>query len=214
MALFLKKQVDDDCLIGVWEIVEEIDVLKAELLKGDSINGLDIAEIERHKSLWRQKEWLCTRLLVNQLLGKPTRIKYDEFRKPHLIDGSYNLSITHSKRFVAVILSKSKRVGIDLEQVSDKIAKIAFKFLGVNELKNLCEKNKILQLYLHWCSKETLYKIYGRRDLDFVQNLKIETFDVNTRDYFIGFIEKDPYREEFLLHYFMIEDYVLVWSAK
>ncbi|MCK7539282.1 MAG: hypothetical protein MZV63_54425 [Marinilabiliales bacterium] len=50
-----------------------------------------------------------------ELLGKEARIVYNKNNKPFIKDGSHFISITHSNKLTAILISRNERVGIDLE---------------------------------------------------------------------------------------------------
>ena len=122
-------------------------------------------------------EWIATRLLVYELLGKKVIIDYDEFGKPAIRDDERKISISHTKGMVAVQITQ-KLAGVDVELISGRVAKIAHKFLNASELSSLDLNNQLLHMYAHWGAKETIYKIYGRKRLDFKENIRIEPFKI------------------------------------
>ena len=101
---------------------------------------------------------------------------YDEFGKPHLADRK-SISITHSFIFTAIIISDDKTVGIDIEKQRDKILKIAHKFTPIKEYKTIANHDALIgKLTIVWGAKESLYKIYGKKKLRFLQHIYIEDF--------------------------------------
>ena len=69
-----------------------------------------------------------------------------------------NLSITHSKEFSAVALSK--KVGLDIEIQQQKIKNLTSKFIiNHTEIDNYDIKN----LTNIWCIKESTYKAFGKK---------------------------------------------------
>ena len=119
-------------------------------------------------------------------MGEPSgadntvEIKHEESGKP-LLDG-WHISISHTKGYVAVMLSKTREVGVDIEYVSERIKRIADRFLRPDE-----HAECISDLLIHWCAKETVYKLYSEQDLTF-QQMKIVDLDTN-KDYF--FVESE-----------------------
>lgn len=61
-------------------------------------------------------------------------IKVADTRKPFLEDEAYHFSISHCDDYAAAIVSKTGRVGVDVETPSFKIDRIKKKFLNENEL--------------------------------------------------------------------------------
>lgn len=215
MAIILNKEISEDTTIGVWKIEENLEQLLGCLFKfGVNENSHDIINLKNFSNERRKSEWIATRVLVNEILNENTHITYDTLGKPHLYNRELNISISHSHGMVAVLLSKKKEVGIDIELLSDKIARIALKFLNIEESKGIEEKNKIRHLYLHWCAKEALYKIYGKKELSFAKNIHILPFNVNDNGTFKGVINTPEIKQEYILNYQHIDNYVMVWSVR
>ncbi|PSR03487.1 MAG: hypothetical protein BRD50_05830 [Bacteroidetes bacterium SW_11_45_7] len=84
----------------------------------------------------------------------------------------YSLSISHSKDIVAVIISRSEGVGIDVEYIHPKVQRVADKFMSDEEMKHIPENgDKTKSLILHWSIKETLFKLYAEGELSFKEQL-------------------------------------------
>jgi 4'-phosphopantetheinyl transferase len=210
MGLILKRQVDEDCLLGVWEITEEFDELfsRVNLIPEeiDIVNGF----LNDHRKL----EWLSVRVLMNELLEKDNRIVYNGHRKPFLADNSHKISISHSRKLTSILVSKNRRVGIDLEFMSHQIDHISHKFINEKERITKDLSKKRLHLYIHWCAKEALYKICDKQDINFKQNLTILPFEICAEGKLEGLVDNKFGHDHFLLNYFLIDGYVVVWCNK
>ena len=138
--------------------------------------AVEKARLDSFKNISRKIEWLSVRALVKTMLGKDTRILYNAENKPFVRGNTHNISISHSNNLTAVMISKDKRVGIDLEFMSGKISKVANKF--INERENIIEDADLskFHLYLHWCAKEALYKICDKQDINFRDGITIAPF--------------------------------------
>ena len=128
------------------------------------------------KSDLHQKGFLSIRHLLKKAGYSDFDLIYDEFGKPHLKDGKF-ISITHSFTFTGIIISNDLHVGIDIEMQRDKILKIAHKFTPVEEYKTIANHDALIsKLTIVWGGKESLYKIYGKKKLRFLENIYIEDF--------------------------------------
>ena len=130
---------------------------------------------------------------------------YDEFGKPHLKNGKF-ISITHSFTFSGIIVSDVP-VGIDIEKQRDKILKIAHKFTPFQEYKTIANHDALIsKLTIVWGAKESLYKIYGKKKLRFLEHIYIEDFkfenekttgeirfENETQSYHVHFLEFDGF---------------------
>ena len=153
----------DEATIGLWEMVDgEFDSYTDDYLRGA------IGEAEkRYKSNARRMEYICERALLKDMMnGRIVNIFHNEDGKPMLNNG-LNISISHTRGYIAIILSETKNVGIDIEYVSDRVEKISSRFMREDE-----SADDIISLLVHWCAKETLYKLFSSEHLDFM-NIKV-----------------------------------------
>lgn len=210
MGLILREHFNEDVELGLWEITEDYETLRSQLI----LDEKDLATVESFKNHQRKLEWLSVRTLLKNMLGKDGKIVYGPERKPYLNNNSFNISISHSKNFTSILLSKKKRVGLDLEFMTSKILRIADKFLRPEELEHIIKDQELYHLYLHWCAKEALYKINDKVDINFVTNLSIEPFKPKDQGIITGTVNNSYMNEKFVLNYFTLKNYAVVWCYK
>ncbi len=210
MGLVLNKYVQNDCLLGLWEITEDFFSLYEML----DLNDQEIDMLNSFKSYNRKLEWLSVRVLLAELVGPGIKIYYNGNRKPFLTDRSYHISISHSNRLTSIILSKKHRVGLDLEYVSNKIASLAGKFLTEGELKDVSTRYRRYHVYIYWCAKEALYKICDKQNINFREDIIIDSFNPEKRGTITGKVHTEAIKEDFVLHYFKHQNYAIVWCCK
>lgn len=210
MAVIIREHFNEDIEFGIWEITEDYDTLISKL----KLDEKDIATVESFKNHQRKLEWLSVRTLLKEMLGKDSKIVYGPERKPYLHNNEFNISISHSKNFTSILMSKKKRVGLDLEFMTNKILRIADKFLRPEELENINKDMELYHLYLHWCAKEALYKICDKVDINFVTNLNIEPFTPKDNGLIFGTVNNSYMNERFTLNYFTLKNYSIVWCYK
>ena len=150
--------------------------------------------------------------LAKILIGDKCTIVYDDKGKPHLSNDSRHISISHSHDKLAIIVNEKESTGIDIELIRDNILKIKHKFLTNAEL--LEANNDVEKLLIYWASKETLYKIYGLKEVDFIAHLFVKPFTKHNLGTILGEINLPNFKEVFELNYQIIEDYVLVYASK
>lgn len=121
----------------------------------------------------RQRELTAVRALLFCALNREIDILYDQYGKPYLADFSYHISISHTSRWVALILHTTKQVGIDIETIAERVAKVRTKFLSPAENQGILPHN-YATLTTYWCAKEAVYKWYGKKGVDFASHLKIQ----------------------------------------
>src|ERR1700749_2819416 len=175
MAIAYRQQVDDDTEFALWKIEEEAEELYGQL-------QLDTGEQAYYEKLNKSKRhlhWLGTRVLLRKMLNTDEYIdcEVDVHGKPYLVDLPYHISLSHSFDYAAVMLSKTRPVGIDIEQVKEKVERIASKFMRPEEMAFISDQHKIQQLYVCWCAKEAVYKCYGQKEVSFADNISLEPFN-------------------------------------
>lgn len=159
----LKLYNRNDAIIGLWKMSgDESDYSSDEYL------GTALREATGlFKSNVRRQEYVCERALLREMTGEEVTIFHNEDGKP-MLNGNYNISISHTRGYVAIILSENKEVGIDIEYVSDRVRKISGHFMRPDE-----KAHDVDSLLIHWCVKEATYKLFSSEHLDF-QSIKVE----------------------------------------
>lgn len=175
MALINMREVYPDVLLGLWQMDETVDELFCNY---EDLQRYRTMLTEKYKSDERKREFLCVRVLLQEMLRtlgtKSTLtanwdIVHNAAGKP-LLKG-YHISISHTKGFAAVILSKNKEVAVDIEYFSDRVQRIASKFMRKDE-----KAESLDELLVHWCGKETVYKLFSENNLQFSQ-MHVKPFD-------------------------------------
>lgn len=207
MAIAYRQQVDDDTEFAIWKIEEEAAELYGQL-------QLDKHEQGHYEQLGigkRKLHWLSTRVLLRKMLLTEAYIdlKVDTHGKPYLVNVPYHISLSHSFDYAAVMISKTQPVGIDIEQVKEKVERIAHKFMRAEELAFIEEKNKIDQLYVCWCAKEAAYKCYGQKEVSFVNNILLEPFIFEGHGCAKARLQKGAIDIKYNVGYLKYEDYMV-----
>jgi len=208
MAIAYRQQVDDDTEFALWRIEEEADELYNQL-QLDAGEQAYFAKLNKGK---RHLHWLGTRVLLRKMLKTDEYIdcKVDEHGKPYLVSLPYHISLSHSFDYAAVMMSKSRPVGIDIELVMEKVERIAEKFLQPGELafiKN--DEHRIEQLYVCWCAKEAVYKCYGQKEVSFLDNIIIKPFHFEGHGMLDAKLDKEDLKIDYQVEYMQYEDYMI-----
>jgi hypothetical protein len=210
VGIFLKTEIQNECMLGVWEITEDYQTLYSMV----RLDQAEKARLASFRSNSRKLEWLSVRALIKSMRGPGAKITYNAENKPFINDGESNISISHSRNLTAILVSRDKRVGIDLEYMSGKINKLGHKFLNVNETLTENSAKKKFHLYLHWCAKEALYKVIDKQDVNFKEGITILPFEPEDNGFIRGHIVNSIGEEEFDLEYLHHDNYALVWCCK
>jgi len=203
MSLFLKKEIENGKL-GLWKIEEPLEKLESLI----QLSNIDKNQYLQFKNESRKKQWLAARILLNLLLDKSSQIYYSEDGKPFLKDSNVQISISHTEKFVAVILSKTSRVGIDIEKIAARILKVHHKFAHPEELILPVQISETAFLCLLWSVKEALFKAIDEKNIIFKDDLKVISVEkeVIWAKVFL------PNKEElWKLNFQEVEDHYMVW---
>ncbi len=210
MGCITKHFLDKDTIIGVWKIEEDL----TTLLSMVEMSAEDRKRYKVFRSTSRKLEFLSVRALLAELLGKDARIVYNKNNKPFIRDGSYFISITHSNKLTAILISRNARVGIDLEYMRVNINAFSSKFLNKKERITRRWADRTYHLYIHWCAKESIYKICDKEGINIVQDITIEPFDVQPNGEIKGYVKNERINDQFTLYYSKYDNYTIVWTKK
>ncbi len=207
MGLFLKQQGEGYSL-GVWRVEEGLDELLA-LLPDPCIYQ---QQLDLIRSSSRKLEWLAVRVLLSVMTDEPAQISYYPSGRPYLAGMSRLISISHTRGYVAVLLSDTLRPGIDIEQYGTRIRKISNRFIHTQEVVNLYQDTDIWGLLLHWSAKETLFKCLDEEGVDFAEHLRISPFQIMQQGQFDAVEYRTQEQFRFTVHYHIFPDFVMTWS--
>ncbi len=207
MALLIHRN-ESTYQLGVWKMDETIEQLLEFLPEKTYYEE----EIKRFKASHRIHEWLSVRALLYTLLKTHQPVKYLSTGKPYL-DNQY-ISISHTKGYVAVIVSSNAEVGIDIEQYSRRVHKVATKFMRDDEVTVTYKEDSTWSLLLHWSAKETMFKSIDDCEIDFRKHLHILPFNVNDTGSFESIEYKTVNQYKFHINYLLNPEFVLTWQIK
>ena len=203
MPVFFQHPVSDTTRLGIWKIEEN-----EEFFKGTVPAHRDVTH--PHKRL----QHLAGRFLLQFLFpGFPYElVRIADTRKPFLPGEQYHFSISHCGDFAAAIVSKDKRVGIDIEIPIEKIIRIQDKFLTEEEKKMFGVRSQVQpdsQLTtLLWSAKESVFKWYGDGGVDFKKHIQLQKKDAATEIIDCFFAKTN---QALAVHYREFDHLVLAW---
>jgi phosphopantetheinyl transferase len=189
MPIFFQQDIDNDTRLAIWKIEESEEFFLQKAVPQRLVG-------HPHKRL----QHLAGRYLLRHLFPEfPVElIRIADTRKPFLEDDAYHFSISHCGDFAAAIVSKTKRVGVDIEEVRPTVGKVQHKFvseieldvrkweLGKEQLEWVTEQLNEIQssagevqsivpdlelLTLIWSCKEAVYKWFGWGEVDFKEHI-------------------------------------------
>jgi 4'-phosphopantetheinyl transferase len=209
MPLLSIRKINPDTLLGFWDLQEPADALRQQL---QALAPPDLL-LPEFASQNRQQQWLGGRLLAYTLLAELVssrpRLVAVTGGKPFFDQAGLHLSISHTRHQVVVILSRSGPVGIDIEAIQPKVLRVKDKFLTLAEKEAAGEDlNKIL---VYWCTKETLYKLYGRKQILFKEHLRVNPFVMQPPGHLQARIQTPEFQQDFLVYYEVGTDFILTY---
>ena len=208
MALYLKKTLENEATIAVWQITET----EEELRNLSSIPSDELEEISFLGSESLRKQRLAVRALLTELFDEKVYLSHHDNGKPYLENMVTNISITHTNKYVAVILHDEEDVGIDCESLDRDFSAVEKKALSEDEIDDLDDDRRNEQLAIYWCAKEAIFKRVSAYNVDFAEQIEIDRFHPRGEgELEATFTNKRGYEEEFELEYMTFDRHVLVW---
>lgn len=135
-----------------------------------------------HATQKRRIERAAADYLIQYLLNnKDAFVENDNSGKPFCTAFDGNISLTHSKHFVALQASKKFECGIDLQIIEERIIRLKEKFLNPNELSFLqhIKKEDAAEIITKaWSIKEVVYKTLGAGFHDYHYGFTIRPFEL------------------------------------
>ncbi len=156
----------------------------------------------------RQREVASWRALLRQTLlemgcEQPhLRVSYRDGGGPFLEGSKLAISASHSARGVAVVVSESP-CGVDVESLDRDFERVASRYTTPQEREIVGDDPHSLALI--WSAKETLFKVAGGVNVDFVRDVKILAHCRESQRV-VGWLGA-----EYQLNYKYIDNSVVVW---
>ena len=205
MPIFFQQDIDDDTRLGIWRIEEDEDFFLKSVVPQRNVS-------HPHKKL----QHLAGRYLLKYLFPDFPLflILIADTRKPYLENEAYHFSISHCGDFAAAIVSKTKRVGVDIEIPTEKIIRISHKFLNQQETTMLNQWNGFDSeelATLVWSSKEAMFKWWGNGNIDFSEMLRLSGNQLQHEGSLMGNFIKDGVDSSFPVHYKFFDKLILAW---
>ena len=198
MALLRNQSLNGDVYLALWTLDEDESYFFSTypfLLKLKE-------ELSSVGSKQRRLEKLATRALLYEITGNQDLVITHHSSGKPLVKG-YNISVSHTKGLVALMLSKTRIVAVDVEYESDRVGRIAHKFINQDE-----EMPTLSHLLIAWCAKEALFKYFSEDNLLSTQ-IHLQPFKLEHQ----GVIVVKNTKSDIVVksHYFKLNKFVLVY---
>ena len=206
MPLLFLRQPFPSATFGVWQIAETEFFFR----ENTPLSAAEAAELAPLKGP-RRLEWLAGRWLLHHLSGHEVRLPLakDAFSKPFFpAESGLACSLSHSQGVVGALLWRPPTplpggAGCDIQVLVEKMPRLAPKFLRPEEAEFVQQhspRDQFVLQHIFWTAKESLYKAWGLKALDFRAHLRVEPFRwENGRGEATGWVEKGASRQAYRL---------------
>jgi phosphopantetheinyl transferase len=210
MPLVYQQNINATTGMAVWHITESEDFF------------LSTVPVQREIKHWHKRlQHLAGRLLLKELYpGFPVQmIQVADTKKPFLENEPFHFSISHCGDYAAAIVSKTHRVGVDVELLNPKIEQIQHKFIYAEEFEMLNKQYQLNAeaapmandqcLTLIWSVKESVFKWWGRGEVDFKKDIVLKSITGSPDQGIVHTVFKNEV--ELDIHYLFFNNNFLTW---
>jgi 4'-phosphopantetheinyl transferase len=210
MPLIKLENIDHESAWGLWEINESSDKLFSMLKpSGEDLKKINLIRLDSKKS-----ECMACRLTAIELLGlwgkEYKGVGSDDNGKPCLINSPYHISLSHSSKYAAAIISKQSHLAIDLEIIRPKLLSVAPRILNKEELNEA--NGDLTKLCIYWCCKEVIYKSHSNRKISFREDISIHSFLLKENGECSGQLKLSGSFLSFNIKYFLYDNYIIAYN--
>lgn len=194
MPLYRDICIDRDTRLCIWQITERAAELPCP-------EGVDMGQA---RSASRRLETLAVYRLLGYMTGQEGLVVgHDDNGKPRL--RGWHISVSHTRGWAALMLSRSREVAVDIEYVSDRVGRIADRFIRPDE-----NSNGLSCQLVNWSAKETVYKLLSEEHLQYFE-MRLKPFSLLEK----GLVEVEDLKESktVTVSYEVNEDFVLTYSS-
>ncbi len=167
MPFFYQQNINESEHLAIWSITEPLSFFEEGMTVDVNIQNEE-----------RKIQHLAVRLLFSLMMPEVNMkdLVMADNGKPYLKGVPFHFSFSHCKGYAACAVSDHFPIGIDIEIIHPRIAKVAHKFLNDTEkamLANLNEEDALKQLAFFWAAKEAMYKKHEQLGIDFSRDFNI-----------------------------------------
>jgi len=167
-------------------ISNPIEVVVREIPTDDSALFAGLSDEERAHATQltasRRREWVAWRGLLRERAERwgvgeqALRVAYSTSGEPQFEGMEGSISVTHSRRFVALARAWEGRCGIDIEHLDRNFEHIENKYISDTERLLPTATDERFRAAV-WCAKEAMFKCVGREGVDFRRDLQLTEVD-------------------------------------
>jgi len=196
MPIYLNIDAENRNRLMVWQITESFENLYSMVKLSDE----DEATLKSFRFAPRKKEWLAVRVIVKQILGDDFRIFYKKSGAPYFKDSKLYIGISHTNGFAGVSIAPYP-TALDMEKASPRIERVCQRFVRDDEMAYIPKKRKIDYYNAIWAAKETLFKLFDRKDVVFKERFVIPPFTLAPEGEITANVNFDGIHSDVLMGY-------------
>jgi len=162
--------VSEGVSVSLCEIASPIEISDAVVY-----HGLH-HQVENVRSENRRHEIITEGVMIKELFGAKVSLAHRESGAPYLVEQGEelgtNISISHCEGLVAVAHCRDRKVGVDVEVVSDRVMRVRDRVLSADEIR--FAGSSVVLNTLAWTAKEALFKLIPETGVDFRADLHLD----------------------------------------
>jgi phosphopantetheinyl transferase len=204
MPFFYQQNINETTHLAIWAIEEPLSYFEEEMQL--------VVDIQNEE---RKIQHLAVRWLLKLMMPEVelSQIEMAPNGKPWIPGGNFHFSFSHCKGYAAVAVSDTHPIGIDIELIQERIAKVAHKFLHKDEkllIDGIAPSLQLKQMGFNWAAKEAMYKMYEKNGIDFSEHFKIPALALEAYGNLNATIQHQGATKQVNLSYNFGEDFVCV----
>jgi 4'-phosphopantetheinyl transferase len=182
------------------------------LIKDEYINDIHflVWKMEKSELSARDQEKQLGKKLIELLCKDDVIIDHLISGKPFVKNKQCEISISHTKKYIAAAIHDDNPIGIDIEYKGERVLRIQERFMSKCEIETARSTNQLTECdysLLCWCAKEAMYKKAGLHGIDFREDLYVH--DAENGNVKV-LIRKDDINQDLLFHYENTDEFFIV----
>ena len=172
-------------------------------IKNPLLNSAELISAKKLKNEKRKKEFISSRIALKNIFNKELKLNYHSSGRPFIKEAKH-LSISHSSNFLALAFG-DKNIGIDIEKPQNRMVKLMPKILSEIEFMEFKKEPAMDLACKLWGTKEAILKYVGDKNLNFKEDIKVNTKSLGIAKYF---------KINFKVEFEKIENMILTYVVK
>ena len=204
MPFFYQQNINETTHFAIWAIDEPLSYFEEEMQL--------LVDIQNEE---RKKQHMAVRWLLKLMMPEVelSQIEMAPNGKPWIPGSNFHFSFSHCKGYAAVAVSDRDPIGMDIEMIQERIAKVAHKFLHKQEkvlIETLAPDMQLKQMGFYWAAKEAMYKMYEKNGIDFSEHFMIPNLALEENGKMTALIRHQGNETQVNLSYHFEADFVCV----